>query len=365
MSSVSRLLRILAVAALLVPALAASQQFDCRGDCDGDGMVDEEDLRLGIEALFDPEPGVLCDALVGGDESRATAADVLAAVRQSGDECPVVEPPMIAPLAVYRTYPEFPIELPIVAEDPHGPLVFEADDLPEGASLDAQTGVFRWLPRQDQVGPFYVPIRVTNQADPPATAERTLALHVAPQDGCSATPDCDPATGCTNTLPPLDQPCCTAGPAEVRVAEVVADCPEGGVLMVGRNVQSGFGRLHNCDRIRLSGATQAGVVVRVNLAARCVNTRQFLIVDSRLETATGVYIDRRNVDVIVLTRTDTGFLQYPNLSLGTRDTSMALNDQEANLTITLREPFEGGIELTETVRVILGHDLLPDLPDSF
>jgi len=81
-----------------------------------------------------------------------------------------------------------------------------------------------WTPRQDQIGPFYVPFTCTDDGAPPAFAAGQLTFKVSPLDAC-AMPSCDPASGCVSTLPPVTQTCCSAGPVK-RVAgrHVVLEC---------------------------------------------------------------------------------------------------------------------------------------------
>src|SRR5262249_36516270 len=149
---------------------------------------------------------------------------------------------------------------------PDGPLVYSADDLPDGAIVESDTGILRWTPGPDQIGPFYIHFHVTDHGDPPLTTDGELAMRITPLDSC-AIPTCDPATGCTSTLPPVSQAGGAPGPG-ARVAEVVFDCPAGKVLMIGRN-KTGFGRLQNCNQLQLIRPTQSGVTVQVHIAARC------------------------------------------------------------------------------------------------
>lgn len=356
-----RIVLIPLVALLVLPSIAAAQ-IVCRGDCDGDGTVDAGDLRTVIEAVFDPAPAEICPSLGGILSGPATVSDLLESVLEVDEICAASDPPVIEPPAVYRTYPDFDIELPIIAHDPLGPLTYESPDLPDGASLDPVSGIFRWRPSAEQIGPFYVSIRVTNGGTPPASAVTTLALRVMPRDGCVIDPECDPASGCTNTLPPPSEPCCTPVENREPIADVLADCPGGALLMVGRNTMSGFGRIRNCDHVRLAGLTQAGVTVRVNIAARCVTPGQIFVVSARMTSARGLHLDRQ--EAVVMTPVALGFLQRIGLNLPTVNTSMELEQQEANLTVSVRDPATD-LLLTEEIRVILQHDALPDLPDAF
>lgn len=361
MSPFRRLL--LSVPVLLICLGTAHGQGDlpCRGDCDDDGAVDDADLARAIQALFAPAEAEICPRLLGEGDPVPGANDLLAAISQRSASCEPNEAPVVESPPVYRTFAGAEIAVPIAAADPNLPLTFSAEDLPEGAAIDPSGGVFRWTPAADQASRYYVPIHVTDSGTPPLASETTLALRVSPQHACSIA-SCDPATGCTSSLPPLAEPCCAAGPAEPRIAEVVADCPAGAVLMIGRNVNSGFGRLQNCDPLRLIAFTQTGVSIRIHIAARCMTTGQVLILRARLETRDVLHIDRE--ETIVMQPTGSPFSQRLNLALPVRDATMELEGQEANLSLTLRDPFTG-VEVGETVRVVLRHGMLPDLPDVF
>jgi hypothetical protein len=358
--SLRRLLLASALLARLSLPAAASAQTPCPGDCNGDATIDDGDVNQIVASIFAADPSSVCPGLVS-DERAALAADLVSAVARFGGECVTPGPPVIPAHDVYRTYVGEVIALPIAAEDADGPLEYSAADLPEGAVLDAQTGVLHWTPTADQIGPFYIPFRVTDHGLPPSSTDGTLALRITPLDSC-AIPSCDPATGCESSLPPLTQPCCAPGPVE-RVAEVVFDCPEGGVLLIGRNPPAkGFGRMQNCDKLRLVALSQSGVTVRINVAARCVTTGQILSLHSRLQTVDEVRTDR--IDSVIMQPTSVGFSQRTNVTLDVRNATMALEGQEANLSLTLEDPGTG-VSVTETLRVVLTHSELPNLPDLF
>src|SRR6266571_1328560 len=69
-----------------------------------------------------------------------------------------------------------PFELALKAADPDGDmLTYLADNLPAGATLDAQTGVFRWTPHLFQAGAYTVAFSVT---DGNGSASETVQLTV-------------------------------------------------------------------------------------------------------------------------------------------------------------------------------------------
>jgi len=69
-------------------------------------------------------------------------------------------------------------------------------------------------------------------------------------------------------------------------------------------------------------------------------------------------------DTITMQQTSTAFSQYLHDRVPVPMAMPALEGQEANLTVTLTDPLTN-IAVTETVRVILTHTTLPDIPDVF
>jgi hypothetical protein len=264
---------------------------------------------------------------------------------------------------VYRTYPGFDIALPLFSEDPEGDMVTcTADVLPAGATIDAMSGRFQWTPSAEQLGPFYVPYTCTDDATPSGSATGEVTLKVQPADLCG-TPSCDPASGCTLSLPPLGQHCCDAQPA-VHVAEPQADCPQGRVVFSGRN-QRGFGRLQDCDLLRIVNFQQTGAVLRYNVEGRCFNAEGVhrVTIRTRLETASRVAVNDVDAEVF-LDPDDSGFDRFYSLSfpIDGGGPFLDLDHAEANLTVTITDA--DGATASNTTRVVLTFDSLPDLPES-
>jgi hypothetical protein len=270
-------------------------------------------------------------------------------------------PPVLPSPLIYRTYPDFDVAVPLFLTDPGSDQVTcSADSLPNGAAI-TQAGLLEWTPAADQLGPFYIPYRCADAATPPASADGELILKVQPRDSC-VIPTCDPVSGCVDGLPPLDQVCCAEEPA-LRVAEPQADCPEGRVIFSGRN-QRGFGRLQNCDKLRLLVQTQSGAQVRFNVETRCLNTNNRVTIRARMETSS----PRRPLAFdfeanLFLDRGKDGFDRFLYLSSGIDGggTFFDLDEAEANLTVTARD--SDGVEVTNTTRIIVTRDALPDLPE--
>jgi hypothetical protein len=269
-------------------------------------------------------------------------------------------PPVLTPLPIYRTYPGYPIALPLPIAAPQGEsLQCAASDLPTGAHFDSQTQTLEWTPDENQLGPFYVPFSCTDTAS--SVFGGTLIFKVQPLDDCGA-PLCDPATGCTEPLPPLDTNCCANGPA-ARVAEPAAGCPEGLVVFVGDNQNGGFGRLQNCDHKRVLNMAQSAAQVRFNLQARCISDADRPRVRARLETAKRVLFDQE-YRVTVSQASDgyyDGLVPFPVDRLTTLPDFTDIEGAEANLTVTLQDAENQTV--TETLRLLLTFTPVPDVPD--
>lgn len=101
---------------------------------------------------------------------------------------------------IYRNYRNYPTQLPnsitnrtvdegeaimfqALAQDPDVPsvLTFSLDgSAPEGASIDPVTGVFLWVPSEQQgPGAYEITIRVTDNGEPPLSDARTFTATVA------------------------------------------------------------------------------------------------------------------------------------------------------------------------------------------
>ena len=129
-----------------------------------------------------------------GNPARSTDSEVTLVIVSRNS--PVNQRPIIRQHDIIRISPGYEIRFPIDAEDPdsHG-VRYAASRLPDGARLDTSTGVLTWKPEEDQLGPFHVPITVTDDGVPPESVEDILVFKVTPPDPCVDL-DCDPATGC-------------------------------------------------------------------------------------------------------------------------------------------------------------------------
>jgi len=259
---------------------------------------------------------------------------------------------------VYRGYTTFPIRFSINAADPDGgPVHCSAADLPEGAQLD-EAGMFDWTPSQEQVGAFSIPVTVTDEEDPPRATTQILHFRVLPTDSC-ATPACNPATGCTATFLPVESSCCSAGPV-APAPEPPADCDGGRVLHLGRNIV-GFGRLQNCEEMQVLHSGQVGGTVRFNIEVRCLDVSYPLQVISRMTTPSrSVFHATQYVNFFP--RGD-GYAERHLLTLrvGGPTPYFDLGGAEADFEVTAIDV--AGNVVSEHLRVRLGFDNLPDLPE--
>jgi hypothetical protein len=379
-------------ALLAAPLLAMRAAAACTGDCNGDGRVSIAEQMLGIDIALRRAALVGCPSFDANGNGVVAINELIAAVNDAIGGCPpdatptaqhstptplptdtpsatptatVNHPPALPTPSIYRAYPGFEIRLPIGAVDPEGRAVHCSTlGLPAGASFDESSGVLRWTPAADQLGPFYVAFTCADDFVPPASASGQLVVDVAPLDACGV-PSCDPAIGCTTALPPLDDSCC-AGGAGPRVAEPDAGCPAGRVLFVGQNADSHtFGRLQNCDVMTVKNFQQSGAEVQLHVEMRCVNTRNPVRLHARMESnaefhpvlfdvVTRKFVPSNDAD---------GFARQRGLrfAIGGGGPFFDIQDAEANLYLTLTD--EDGTSVSDEVRVRLSFTPQPDRPD--
>lgn len=349
----------------------------CAGDCSGDRVVAINELISAVRISLGTMPIAACPSLDGDGNGEASIAELIGAVTHSLDGCgappptptpsapptltatPANRPPLLGPAAIYRTYPGFPIELPIDAVDPEGgALRFQAAELPSGAVLDPDAGVLRWTPGDGQTGAYVVPVTVSDDGDPVASTGGALLFKVSPLDACTL-PTCEPARGCESAVLPLPSPCCPAEPS-TRVAEPAAGCPEGRVLFAGRN-DHGFGRLQHCDRLQVISFAQGGHTVRFHVEARCVNADEPVTLAARLAIGDAVlFEDAREV---TLQRRSDGYAQALALIYPVNDAvpPSQLEGAEAELRVAMTDA--DGATVTTTLRLVLTLETLGDLPE--
>lgn len=364
--------RLLGAVLLGVVSALAEAAEPIRGDVDRDGNLNITDAINVLGFLFLTNAAPYCqpaaDANDDGTVNITDAVQVLNYLFLAGPRLPELSaeevrdcgggpnlPPSLLSRPLYHAYPGFLVEFAIGAVDPEGDqLRYEARGMPPGASLDALTGVLRWTPGEDVLGPVDFPYSVTDEAGPPNRVEGRLVFHVYPLDPCNR-PRCDPARGCEPSLVDLSEDCC--GDPAARVPEPEVACPEGAELHAGRNAQNSptIGRLQNCDGLRLAVLDQEGFETRLNVEARCLGTRQVAI-QARLETAAAVLFDYP-LERTLEPRAD-GFYEARGLRYLAENSFS--EGMEALLTVSVRGG--DGIELLRKVRVVLTRQRLDDLP---
>lgn len=265
-------------------------------------------------------------------------------------------------MPVYRTFPGFEMRVPLPATDPEGDeLICEVPALPEGATLESANQTVTWVPSPLQIGPFSIPFTCWDSAQPPAAVNGELLVKVLPRDACTV-PECDPLHGCETAVLGLDRNCCMAE-AEPRISEPVAQCPAGRVMFLGRN-DSGFGRLQNCDVLRMYVQLQTGAHIRFHVEARCLNTAHPVALRARLESASrGVLLDVTAPRLVLQPRPD-GFAERRHIAMaiGGAGPFFDLENAEANFSVTVTDA--DAVSVSNTVRVILTSTPHPDLPEA-
>lgn len=366
----SRALRLIAVAMVMCTPIAPA--VACVGDCDGNGAVTVDELVRGVNIALGNALLTDCQSLDNDHNNIVTVDELVLAVNAALNGCPTPTPtgtaastptatptnapPIISATDVYRTYPGFNIQLPLNARDPEGgPLQFMSTDLPTGAQLDSGTGVLTWTPTADQLAPFVVDYTATDSGTPPLRADGMQSFVISPLDPCTI-PTCSPASGCDSQIVSLTTSCCADGPGQL-VDEPPLSCPGGRVVFSGRNIDSGFGRLVNCDQLRVASGSQGGGVLFLNIEARCLNTDGGVRIHVRLEAPALLVVDQ---DAQVLTPLDPadGYSRWQaRFPVG----SAPPPNTESNLTVSITD--SDGLKLVQQLRVVSTPDTLPDLPD--
>jgi len=248
---------------------------------------------------------------------------------------------------LYRGFAGLPIELPLGAVDPDGGVLqCGAAPLLPGMTL-AEDRTLRWTPAADQLGVVDVPYTCRDDGDPAGQASGGLHLRIAELDRCSQ-PTCS-AAGCTTTLPALNIRCCGMGPP-ARLPEPEALCPQGRLLMVGRNVV-GFGRLQNCDTLRFFRQAQASAQLRLHVRFSCLSTLNRVRVRARLESIRGVEVDSEAL--VFASDIGGGLSERRTMRFDFEQAGpyTSIEEREGILTVTVTD--SDGAAATEQVRVLL------------
>jgi hypothetical protein len=391
------LARVLAALALFGVLVPASARAVCTGDCNSDDDVSISELIQAVNISLGQSAVTTCPAIDADGDGEVEINELVAAVSGSLNGCPGAptatppnthtaaptstatsitsatptptatanQPPVLPTASIYRTFPGFPIAVPLGVIDPEGgPVACAVENLPAGAAFDGETGVLSWTPDDDQLGAFYVPFECSDDGSPPLSVAGKLTFRVTARDTC-VIPSCDPASGCTVTLPPPSERCCDGVPL-ARVAEPVAGCPEGRVLYTGQNESvDTFGRVQNCDVMKLTTFSQASAQVRFRTETRCMNTLNRLNLLAHMESTSATRQELFNYSALPqkYAEEDDGFARYRTYAfiIGGGGPYFDLEGAEANLTLTLRD--SDNVVVTHQVRVRLSFTPQPELPD--
>jgi len=108
------------------------------------------------------------------------AIDHIAVAPWAAPYIPVVnQPPAIDSIPDVAVEEGEPVTIPVSGSDPDSdPLTYAVSTLPDGASFDAQNGVFTWTPAPGQAGTYEVTFTVTD--DEGASASTTVTITVTP-----------------------------------------------------------------------------------------------------------------------------------------------------------------------------------------
>ena len=94
----------------------------------------------------------------------------------------VNHPPVLDPIGDLTVDEETLLEFVAVADDSHdhypAQIVFSATGLPDGATLDPETGVFSWTPDEAQDGEHVITIIATEDSDPDFFTSETITVNV-------------------------------------------------------------------------------------------------------------------------------------------------------------------------------------------
>lgn len=349
----------------------------CPGDCDDSQSVAVAEVVTSVMIALGTADLSACPNLDDDASGGVTIDENLLAVRASLDGCPptptptstatptitptpsptVNQPPALLCTDVYRAFPDQLIAYPIPVVDPDGgTLHFQSDDLPGMAELDGNTGVLTWTPRPGDVGSYYIPYMVDDGSGP-LTGQ--LAVQVVPLDECTI-PVCDPATGCVGQLLPLSETCCQR--PVPRLGEPVVSCPGSRAVHVGRNRGTGFGKLNNCEALRVTNFQQTGAVLNLSFEASCIDASRLVDIHVRVETATRLLFDE--IATLRLQDPDPdGYarvLEVPFPVLGPGP-FFEFEGAEAFVSVTLIDA--NGVVVETRVRPKLTFDIQPDVTD--
>ncbi|GIW43671.1 MAG: hypothetical protein KatS3mg077_0953 [Candidatus Binatia bacterium] len=276
---------------------------------------------------------------------------------------PTNHPPLAGPLRVYSAFVGYPIEVPVEVADPDGdPLSFAATAGPSSLSLHVADSVARlfWVPGEADIGPQYARVGVWQQNAPTAPAYADFLFDVQQASACESV-HCVPLQGCEAVLGSLDEPCCQGSPVWRRRLAWLP-CPQGKGVWVGRNLVEGFGLLKNCDNFRVINFGQIGATVRLNLAVRCLDVSEPVIVSARMRTAQRELFDAPRV-IVRFDQNEDGFARRLGLAFPVRGPGPFFEFEGAEAQLVIQARDIRGQEVNAELRLRLTFTELPDSED--
>lgn len=354
----------LVLLALTLSFTSSAAALQCVGDCGLDGSVTVDEIVIGLGIALGQGDLGSCAPFDRSRDNAVTVDEILAAVDAALNGCTPNQTPETADLPSYRTYPGQQVRVTIPGSDADGDhLRFDSTTLPLGATLDSGTGVLSWDPTAADVGVYALTYTVSDDGIPSLSASGGFELRVAALEQCVEL-DCDPGVGCVAIPVDIGTLCCT-GEEPIRVAEPLGECPDGAIIVAGRN-EEGFGQLRNCDEVPVVSLGQGGTRVTMHFAARCIFSAE----------GANLRIQMYNDEFTLVNRTsrlnfrpvDNGYAAVFNIS-STIDDSLfeprLLEGAEQQLYVSVQDANGLLVERTLRIRTTLqGRDDLPDDANS-
>lgn len=335
--------------------------LQCVGDCGLDGSVTVDEIVIGVGIALGQGNAEDCAPFDRSRDNAVTVDEILAAVDAALNGCTPNQAPETVDLPLYRTYPGQQVRVTIPGSDADGDdLRFDSTTLPPGATLDSGTGVLAWDPTAADVGVYPLTYTVTDDGIPSLSASGGFELRVATLEQCVEV-ECDPAVGCIETPVDVGTMCCT-GEEPARVAEPLGECPDGAMIVVGRN-EEGFGPLQNCDELPVISLGQGGTRVTMHFAARCIFSAEGANLRIQMYNSEFTLVNRTSR--INFRPVDNGYAAVFNLS-STIDDSLfepfLLEGAEQQLYVSVQDA--NGLLVERTLRIRTTLQRRDDLPDD-
>jgi len=117
-----------------------------------------------------------------GTDSASTTAEVIV----SAPVNPVNNPPLFPSAGPYYVAENSPLTFTLGASDEDGnKLTYSSSNLPEGADLDPNTGIFKWTPTTDQAGTYDINFMVSDGALSASTTAKITVSEVNSETGAA------------------------------------------------------------------------------------------------------------------------------------------------------------------------------------